>query len=101
MQRWQEQKEQKLVELLRTVRSFARMQQVWSELATRHANQPGHAAYASQKAFMYERRAEEAQNLVRLGGYGSLLEPKANVIEFIEKERSREELYLSNRLAAT
>ncbi|KAJ7930322.1 hypothetical protein B0H13DRAFT_1858952 [Mycena leptocephala] len=33
MQRWQEQKEQKLVELLRTVRSFVKMQHVWTQLA--------------------------------------------------------------------
>ncbi|KAJ7866920.1 hypothetical protein B0H13DRAFT_1897811, partial [Mycena leptocephala] len=91
MQRWQEQKEQKLVELLRTIRSFTKMQQVWIELANQHSsNQPGHAAYARQKAWMYQRRAEEAQNLVRSGGHGDLLAPTANVIEFIERERAAE-----------
>ncbi|KAF7372608.1 CxC2 domain-containing protein [Mycena venus] len=51
MQRWQEQKEQKLIELLRTVRSFFKMQQVWTQLANGHSsNQPGHAAYARQKS---------------------------------------------------
>ncbi|KAJ7923693.1 hypothetical protein B0H13DRAFT_1864678 [Mycena leptocephala] len=99
MQRWQEQKEQKLVELLRTIRSFTKMQQVWIELANQHSsNQPGHAAYARQKAWMYQRRAEEAQNLVRSGGHGDLLAPTANVIEFIERERAAEREYLLSRL---
>lgn len=99
MQRWQEQKEQKLVELLRTIRSFVKMQSVWSQLGDSHANQPGHAAYARQKAWMYERRAEDARNLIRLGGYQTLLSPTANVIEFIEGERRKEEQYLSGRLS--
>ncbi|KAF8197329.1 hypothetical protein K438DRAFT_1760109 [Mycena galopus ATCC 62051] len=94
MQRWQEQKEQKLVELLRTVRSFLKMQQVWTQLGNEHSsNQPGHAAYARQKAAMYQRRTEEAQRLVRVGGYGFLLEPAANVIEYIEKERAKEKFF--------
>ncbi|KAJ6563365.1 hypothetical protein DFH09DRAFT_1477218 [Mycena vulgaris] len=99
MQRWQEQKEQKLVELLRAIRSFVKMQSVWSQLGESQANQPGHAAYARQKAWMYERRAEDARNLVRLGGYQALLSPTANVIEFIEGERMKEEQYLSGRLS--
>ncbi|KAJ7683159.1 hypothetical protein B0H14DRAFT_2654984 [Mycena olivaceomarginata] len=68
MQRWQEQKEQKLIELLRTVRRYLKMQQVWTQLAD------GHAAYATQKAAMYQRRTEETQKLVQVGGYGFLLE---------------------------
>ncbi|KAJ6521638.1 hypothetical protein DFH09DRAFT_1097622 [Mycena vulgaris] len=67
MQRWKEQKEQKLVELLWTIRSYVKMQSVWSQLGDSHANQPGHAAYARQKAWMYERRVEDTRNLVRLG----------------------------------
>jgi hypothetical protein len=100
MQRWQEQKEQKLVELLRTIRSFFKMQQVWTELANEHSsNQPGHAAYARQEAAMYQRRVEEAQKLVRIGGHGFLLEPTANVIEYIEKERVKESDYLLHRVS--
>ncbi|KAJ6475849.1 hypothetical protein DFH09DRAFT_1109105 [Mycena vulgaris] len=84
MQRWKEQKEQKLVELLRTIRSYVKMQSVWSQLGDSHANQPGHAAYARQKAWMYERRVEDTRNLVRLGRYQALLSLTANVIEFIQ-----------------
>ncbi|KAF8142583.1 hypothetical protein K438DRAFT_1784603 [Mycena galopus ATCC 62051] len=94
MQRWQEQKEQKIVELLCTVRSFLKMQQLWTQLGNEHSsNQPGHAAYAWQKAAMYQQRPEEAQRLVRVGGYGFLLEPAANVIEYIEKEREKEKFF--------
>ncbi|KAJ7857939.1 hypothetical protein B0H14DRAFT_3135672 [Mycena olivaceomarginata] len=102
MQRWQEQKEQKLVELLRTIRSFLKMQQVWTQLADAHSSsQPGHTAYARQKAAMYHVRAEEAKKLLRVGGYGFLLEPAANVIEYIEKERAKESEYLLYRLSET
>ncbi|KAJ7609721.1 hypothetical protein DFH06DRAFT_1148295 [Mycena polygramma] len=102
MQRWQEQKEQKLVELLRTIRSFAKMQKVWTRLGQSHsANQPGHAAYARQKASMHERRAEEARTLARLGGHEELLLPTANVISFIEGQRAEEREYLSKRVSNT
>ncbi|KAJ6547775.1 hypothetical protein DFH09DRAFT_1087529 [Mycena vulgaris] len=99
MQRWKEQKEQKLVELLWTIRSYVKMQSVRSQLGDSHANQPGHAAYARQKAWMYERWAEDARNLVRLGRYQALLSLTANVIEFIKGERMKEEQYLSGRLS--
>ncbi|KAK7021678.1 hypothetical protein R3P38DRAFT_2533474, partial [Favolaschia claudopus] len=59
MQRWQEQGEQKLAELLRTNRSFLKMEDTWQVLGKRN-NQPGHAAYAKQKAAMYRRRAQTA-----------------------------------------
>ncbi|KAJ6569839.1 hypothetical protein DFH09DRAFT_1080569 [Mycena vulgaris] len=99
MQRWKEQKEQKLVELLWTIRSHVKMQSVWSQLGDSHANQPGHATYARQKAWMYERWAEDARNLVRLGRYQALLSLTANVIKFIKGERMKEEQYLSGRLS--
>ncbi|KAJ6603168.1 hypothetical protein B0H10DRAFT_2195843 [Mycena sp. CBHHK59/15] len=78
MQRWQEQKEQKLVELLWTIRSFVKMHQDMQ-------------LTLGKKAWMYERQAEAAWKLIRLGGYQALLSPTANVIEFIEGERMKEE----------
>ncbi|KAJ7069033.1 hypothetical protein B0H15DRAFT_925884 [Mycena belliarum] len=101
MQRWQEQKEQKLVELLRTIRSFAKMEWVWTQLSFQVANKPGHAAYARQKAGMYSRRAEEARTMIRDAGHTELLSPTANVIEFIERERAGEMVYLSSYLHVT
>ncbi|KAJ6620174.1 hypothetical protein B0H10DRAFT_2023034 [Mycena sp. CBHHK59/15] len=91
MQRWQEQWEQKLVELLRTIRSFARMQSIWTELAERQLpDQLGAKAYARQKAAMFDRRREEGCQSIRKLGYGDLLKEKANVVLFVEGERERE-----------
>lgn len=91
MQRWQEQWEQKLAELLRTVRSFARMQTVWTALAERQLpDQLGAKAYARQKAAMFDRRREEACQSVRKLGYGALLKEDANIVLFVEGERERE-----------
>ncbi|KAJ6470132.1 hypothetical protein C8R47DRAFT_1222765 [Mycena vitilis] len=89
MQRWQEQGEQKLAELLRTNRSFLKMQQTWSALAASN-NRPGHRAYAKQKANMYQKRADAAQLLIKTVGYGALLAPMANLIETVQLERERE-----------
>ncbi|KAJ6490891.1 hypothetical protein C8R45DRAFT_901278 [Mycena sanguinolenta] len=91
MQRWQEQVEQKLAELLRTIRSFRTMHNVWTQLA---AMQPGEKigaiAYARQKAVMYLRRMGDGQKLVVVTGYGALLAPDANLINFVEAERAKE-----------
>ncbi|KAJ6479795.1 hypothetical protein C8R45DRAFT_1101241 [Mycena sanguinolenta] len=76
MQRWQEQIEQKLAELLRTYRSFTKMQAVWLELAA-SAVQHGAAAYARQKAAMYMRRASEAD--VRLCYARAQLRPPPSI----------------------
>ncbi len=74
MQRWQEQVEQKLAELLRTARSFAKMQSVWAQLAD---NQPSHrrgaAAYARQKAAMYEKRTVQTREKLQELGYSKNL----------------------------
>ncbi|KAJ7861182.1 hypothetical protein B0H13DRAFT_1900607 [Mycena leptocephala] len=57
MQRWQEQQEQKLAELLRTNCSFFKMDQAWRALAS--SDLPaGRQAFARQKAAMYRKRAE-------------------------------------------
>ncbi|KAJ6555359.1 hypothetical protein DFH09DRAFT_1084917 [Mycena vulgaris] len=89
MQRWQEQGEQKLAELLRTNRSFLKMQQTWTALAS--CNElPGHQAYAKQKAAMYQRRAAAAQKLIGVLGYGDLLAEDANLIHRVQLEREKE-----------
>ncbi|KAF7371602.1 CxC2 domain-containing protein [Mycena venus] len=99
MQRWQEQVEQKLAELLRTIRSFRTMHTVWTRLA---AMQPrgkiGAIAYARQKAAMYQRRMGDGQNLVLSTGYGALLAADANLINFVESERAKEALIVHDRL---
>ncbi|KAJ7939058.1 hypothetical protein B0H13DRAFT_1851231 [Mycena leptocephala] len=91
MQRWQEQWEQKLVELLRTARSFSRMQAVWTQLSKNQPQgRPGARAYALQKAAMYEKRWIQAHKNLRNLGFGHLLGEAANVIEFVEQERKKE-----------
>ena len=101
MQRWQEQKEQKLAELLRTNRSFLKMQKTWMALASyTEILGAGHQAYAKQKATTYEKRAEAAQKLVGALGYGDLLEADGNLVERIQKERAQEENLVSIALAS-
>ncbi|KAJ7820173.1 hypothetical protein B0H14DRAFT_2600157 [Mycena olivaceomarginata] len=100
MQRWQEQGEQKLAELLRMGRSFAKMQSVWSELAGRQLpDQLGAAAYAHQKAAMYARRTAEVHQKLRELGYENLLERNANLVAFVDEERRKEAQLVSQACA--
>ncbi|KAJ7495577.1 hypothetical protein FB451DRAFT_1164304 [Mycena latifolia] len=99
MQRWQEQGEQKLVELLRTMRSFAKMHSVWAQLAEiQPSDRSGAKAYARQKVAMYERRRLEAQKKVQEAGYSHLLQSKANVLSFVEEQRQKEKEFIANAL---
>ncbi|KAJ6552856.1 hypothetical protein B0H19DRAFT_1072355 [Mycena capillaripes] len=87
----QEQWEQKLVKLLRTARSFSRMQAVWTQLSKNQPQgRPGARAYALQKAAMYEKRWIQAHKNLKNLGFGHLLGEAANVIEFVEQERKKE-----------
>jgi hypothetical protein len=70
MQRWQEQAEQKLAELLRTAESFNKMQDIWTQLA--HHQEPGFVAYAKQKAAMYQKMAFSCDDGLSRAGYGGL-----------------------------
>ncbi|KAK7029348.1 hypothetical protein R3P38DRAFT_2934972 [Favolaschia claudopus] len=79
MQRWQEQIEQKLAELLRTRRA---------------------AAYACQKAAMYHRRASEAYTMLEELGYESLVRRDANLLEFVEQERKKQADFIRSSVAA-
>ncbi|KAF7371487.1 CxC2 domain-containing protein [Mycena venus] len=89
MQRWQEQWEQKLAELLRTRRSFSKMQLVWEELASlQPLDSPGAAACARQKAAMYARRTAEAEKKIKEVGHEELLEETANIVAIVESERN-------------
>ncbi|KAJ7884770.1 hypothetical protein B0H14DRAFT_2564170 [Mycena olivaceomarginata] len=91
VQRWQEDVEMRLAELLRTIRSLHKWDKVWMQLG----NTPkfGYSAYAKQKAHMYRVRGEQCEKLIRDSGYGTLLEPGTNLVEFVVAEREREPLY--------
>lgn len=95
MQRWQEQGEQKLAELLRTNRSFTKMERTWTSLASTNVL-PGHQAYARQKAAMYRIRAKQAQDLVVAVGYGDLLAKNASIIGRVQSDRDREARFISD-----
>ncbi|KAJ7938034.1 hypothetical protein B0H13DRAFT_2398328 [Mycena leptocephala] len=100
MQRWQEQGEQKLTELLRTIRSFRRMQQTWTVLGSTNL-QPGPRAYARKKAAMYERRATQAQDFVIAVGYPDLLAQDANPIQRVQLDRVKEAKLVSDAVFGT
>ncbi|KAK7045235.1 CxC2 domain-containing protein [Favolaschia claudopus] len=101
MQRWQEQIEQKLAELLRTRRSFLKMESVWLELAPlQPLDRPGAAAYARQKAAMYRRRASEAYTMLKELGYETLVHQDANLLEFVEQERKKQADFIRSSIAA-
>ncbi|KAJ7722175.1 hypothetical protein B0H16DRAFT_1737862 [Mycena metata] len=89
MQRWQEQVEQKLAELLRTRGSFHRMERTWEALAVTPLPS-GHQAYARQKAAMYRKRAEQARKFISSASYPDLLEEDANIIHRVQADRDRE-----------
>ncbi|KAJ6474802.1 hypothetical protein C8R45DRAFT_935329 [Mycena sanguinolenta] len=99
MQRWQEQWEQKLVELLRTRRSFTKMESVWQDLAKlQPPDSHGMVAYAQQKAAMYAWRKQEAGRKIQEVGYAELLGDKANVVALIESERSKAQNFIESRI---
>ncbi|KAJ7827942.1 hypothetical protein B0H14DRAFT_2594896 [Mycena olivaceomarginata] len=89
MQRWPEQAEQKLAELLRTNRSFQTMERTWATLASANTL-PGHQAYARQKAAMCKRRVERVQGLTVAADYQELLLENASIINRVQLERQRE-----------
>ncbi|KAJ7939696.1 hypothetical protein B0H13DRAFT_2300393 [Mycena leptocephala] len=97
MQRWQEQGEQKLAELLRTIRSFKTMHIVWTRLADMQPPAKiGAIAYAKQKAAMFQKRMEAGQKLVITTGHRSLLAEGANLIKFVEAERAKEDKFIQD-----
>lgn len=97
MQRWQEQGEQKIAELLRTTRSFKRMEQTWTMLAATNVLL-GHQAYARQKAAMYRTRASKAQELVAAAGYPDMLAENASLISRVQSDRDREAKFVADAI---
>jgi hypothetical protein len=83
MQYWQEHREQKIAELLPVNRSFQKMQQTWTTLASTNSL-TGHQAYARQKAAMYSKRAEQAQTLIATAGYRNLLSEHTGISRRIQ-----------------
>jgi hypothetical protein len=89
MQRWQEQAEQKLAELLRTAESFKKMQDIWTHLARRQ--EPGFVAYAKQKAAMYGKMVSSSDEGLVCAGYAGLRarieKDEISLLDVVEKHR--------------
>jgi len=68
MQRWEEEIEILEEEFCRTVRSFERMAQVWTQLAKNLGTGPGYAQYAFEHARMYHEMAEDARAKFKSAG---------------------------------
>ncbi|KAJ7056074.1 hypothetical protein C8F01DRAFT_1257888 [Mycena amicta] len=94
MKRWQGQKEQKIAELLRTRRSFQKMDTTWTQLAAQN-DLAGYQAYARQKAAMYRAKGEEARILIFHAGYGELLEESGSLLQRIQEDRRKAEALLT------
>jgi hypothetical protein len=99
MQRWQEQVEQKLAELLRTTRSFDKMSKTWTALSlTQLSNLPGHIAYAKKKASMYEQMESNCKKKLEGAGYGDLLSMKGTVVDYVEAMREKQATFFEKSL---
>ncbi|TFK35116.1 hypothetical protein BDQ12DRAFT_726248 [Crucibulum laeve] len=87
MQRWLEEWEIKQADFMRCIRSFSKMHEVWTELATRNSN-VGHITYAKQKVVMYATMEREAKHRFALVGYGDrILKEDEILADLIQKDR--------------
>lgn len=99
MQRWQEQVEQKLAELLRTTRSFDKMRETWAALSlTPPSNLPGHIAYAKKKASMYETMESNCKKKLEGAGYKHLLSMEGPLADYVDAKRAEEAAVLRKSL---
>ncbi|KAJ7260055.1 hypothetical protein C8J57DRAFT_1233075 [Mycena rebaudengoi] len=78
-----------------------KMSAVWKQLAEmQSADRPGAKAYARQKAAMYQRRMEEAEQFVVGAGYKELLGNDANLIPFVREQRAKEAQIFADAVAS-
>jgi predicted RNA-binding Zn ribbon-like protein len=99
MQRWQEQVEQKLAELLRTIQSFNKMKETWTALSlTQPSNLPGHIAYAKKKTSMYESMESNCKKKLEGAGYKHLLSMEDTLADYVDARRAEEAAFLRKSL---
>ena len=70
MYRWLEQKETLEAEFQRTIKGFDKMTNIWRDMAKSNVGKKGYAAYALQKANMFERMAKECRAKFEKTGAG-------------------------------
>ncbi|KAK7035593.1 hypothetical protein R3P38DRAFT_3183388 [Favolaschia claudopus] len=85
--------EAKLAEIRTTIRSFERYSRAWKNMAEQQLkNDPtkiGHVAYAKQKAWMFQRRAELGREALHcMPRYSTLAEDDADLVAFVTAQRS-------------
>jgi protein subunit release factor A len=91
MNRWREEYEVRLADLLRCIRYFKRMEEVWLELAATSAKH-GHAIYARTVANMYQRMAADAQtNLEVVIPQGIKLNSGEILADYVQEMRDKED----------
>ena len=99
MQRWQEQVEGKLAELLRTIRSFGKMKDIWTKLSCMQADDlPGHVAYAKRQAAIYARLECDSKKKLGDVGYKQLLSMEGTIVDFVLAKRVEEQAFLETAL---
>jgi len=99
MQRWQEEVEVKLAELMRSIRSFKKLKDVWTELSCSQADDlPGHVAYAKRQAAIYARLEFDSKKKLGEVGYKRLLSWDGMLVHFMEAKRAEEQAFLETAL---
>jgi len=99
MQRWQEEVEVKLAELMRSIRSFKKLKDVWTELSRSQADDlPGYVAYAKRQAAIYARLEFDSKKKLGEVGYKQLLSWDGTLVDFMEAKRAEEEAFLGTAL---
>jgi hypothetical protein len=88
-ERWDEDVEILEEEFRRTVRGFARMSEVWTEMGE-NGDTGGHRAYAMQKASAYGRMAKQARDQFEAAG-GTWPENGTTLFDHVRRLRTQRE----------
>jgi len=90
MTRWMEEFELKHVEMMRCIKSFSHICEVWKTLAHTSKN-GGHAAYARRQSAIYFELHENAKALLAANGYENLRDmEESTLVEIIQRFRKEE-----------
>jgi hypothetical protein len=84
MMRWQEEYEQKVIELVRAIRHYETMEAVWGSLSEASGNTqlPGKVSYARKTAARYREQAKRCSNILLQAGLPELTD-EAKVLDFV------------------
>ncbi|KAJ2925799.1 hypothetical protein H1R20_g11299, partial [Candolleomyces eurysporus] len=96
MERWREEYETRLADLLRCIRYFKRMNEVWLELSTSRSSSLtsnlGHAIYAHTRAEMYKQLASDAEGDLKAVVPDGISLAKGEILaDYVQRMRKRED----------